>query len=331
MTQALPWINGYIQIESTPMKVLRWFFSLLLALILAIALIFSLPATAIVQQITNVQTVKTWFNESNVYDEFLASAFQEKLQEMMPQIANLPIGNNSQIFTAIAQSLPDDFVQHTFETVLDAHFDYFHGRKDRVEFTIDLTGMASSLNPSIPNLPTENNKTPPPVPPGNPPLQPPVNPSQLPSGISDRLTITEEDIELDYNNLANIRQFFTIATLIPRLSYGLILFLCFFIFAIAPRRRWRNGFSILGLTWLVSTVFLGFMTLATRSPSLNALQTQLNNTVVREDPNAGNLLLKTATIAHASIIDRILFLSGIGVLLGVICLAIAMISRRISD
>ncbi|MBP0017632.1 MAG: hypothetical protein J7647_08745 [Cyanobacteria bacterium SBLK] len=316
------------------MKALRWFFSILLALILAIALIFFLPATAIVQQITNVQTVKTWFNESNAYDEFLAAALQEKLQDAIPQLENLPLGNNRQIFTAIAQSLPDDFVQNLFETVLDAHFNYFHGRKDRVEFTIDLTNIANSLNPNISNLPTENNNTPPILPPGNPPTPPPIDPSQLnssqlPGGISEQLTITEEDIELDYNNLANIRQFFSIATLIPRLSYGLILLLSIFILAIASP-RWRNGLFVLGFTWLPSTILVVLLTLGARSPSLNGIQTQLNSTIVQEDPAAGNLLLQTAIVAHASIIERILFLSGVGVLLGVIFLAIAFMNRRIS-
>ncbi|MEM9538138.1 MAG: hypothetical protein AAGA60_01360 [Cyanobacteria bacterium P01_E01_bin.42] len=314
------------------MKSLRWFFSILLALILAIALIFSLPATAIVQQITNVQIVKTWFNESNAYDEFLAATFQEQLSGTIPQIGNLPIGNNSQIFTAIAQSIPDDFVQNLFETVLDAHFDYFHGRTEQVEFTIDLTDIAQSINPNLPNLPTENNNTPPILPPGNPPAPPLIDPSQLnssqlPNGLSDRLTITAEDIQLDYNNLANIRQFFSIATLIPRLSYGLILFLSIFILAISPR-PWRNGLSVLSLTWIPSTILVMLLTLGARSPSLNTIQTQLNNTVVQDDPAAGNLLLKTAIVAHASISDRILFLSGCGVLLGVIFLAIALISRR---
>lgn len=317
------------------MKALRWFFSILLALILAIALIFSLPTTAIVQQITNVQTVKTWFNESNAYDEFLAAALQEKLQDTIPQAGNLPIGNNNQIFTAIAQSLPDDFVQNLFETVLNAHFDYFHGRKDRVEFTIDLTDIAQTLNPNIPNLSTENNNTPPILPPGNPPAPPPIDPSQLnssqlPEGISDQLIITEEDIELDYNNLAKIRQFFSIATLIPRLSYGLILFLSIFILAIAPR-PWQNGLLVLGFTWLPSTIIVVLLTLGVRSPSLNAIQTQLNSTIVQEDPTAGNLLLKTSIIAHSSIVDRILFLSGAGILLGAVFLAIAFMSRRTAN
>ncbi|MGK7923976.1 MAG: hypothetical protein AB4290_01760 [Spirulina sp.] len=318
------------------MKALRWFFSILLAVILAIALLLSLPTTAIVQQITNAQTVKTWFNESNAYDEFLASAFQEKLQEMIPQVANIPVTGDRQIAIAIAQSLPDDFVQNMFETVLDAHFDYFHGRKDRVEFTINLTDITTSLDFNIPNLPTESNNTPPLLPPGNPPVPPPINPSpfnpsQLPSGvISEQLTITEEDVELDYNNLAKIRQFFATVTPIPRLAYGLILFLSLLILAIAPRRG-RNGLFLLGLTWLSSTILIGLITLGERASSLNALQTQLNNTVVQDDPAAGTLLLKTAIIAHASIMDRILFLLGMGILFGLICLAIAAIRWRISD
>lgn len=287
------------------MKALRWFCSIFLALILAIALMVSLPTTAIVQQITNVQTVKGWFNESNAYDEVLASAFQEKLQEMMPQMGNIPISGDRQFFEAIARSLPDDFVQNMFETILEAHFDYFHGRKDRVEFTINLTDLTQSLDSN-----------------------PPINPSQLPnSDISDKLTITEEDIKLDYEELADIQRFFTISTLIPRFAYGLILLISIFILAIASR-PWRNGLLVLGLTWLFSTILVGLISLGSRSASLSAIQSQLNSTVVQEDPAIGSILLKVATIAHTSIMNQIIFLSGVGIIFGLICLAIATIRRE---
>ncbi|MEA5471963.1 hypothetical protein [Spirulina sp. 06S082] len=310
------------------MKALRWFCSIFLALILAIALIVFLPTTAIVQQITNVQTVKVWFNESNAYDDVLASAFQEKLQEMVPQIGNFPLSGDRQLFGAIVRSLPDDFVENTFETILDAHFDYFHGRKDRVEFTINLTDITQSLNPN-----------PPICPPGTPPescASPPINParfnlSQLPNnGISDKLTLTEKDIKLDDENLADIRKFFTIATLIPRFAYGIILFISISILAIAPR-RWRNGLFILGFTWLSSTILVGLIALGSRATSLSAIQTQLNSTIVQEEPIAGTLLLKVAIIAHASIMNQIIFLSGVGIIFGLICLAIATIRWRTFD
>jgi len=138
--------------EDKKMTALRWVIAILTALVLALTLFISLPATAFVQQATNAQVAKTWFEQGNFYDKLLAAAFTS----MFPVDDSIPFISNRQFEEAIREALPERFVQTSFETVLDAYYNYFNGRQERISFTVSLVEVEDNLKNSLPQILKDN-------------------------------------------------------------------------------------------------------------------------------------------------------------------------------
>ncbi|MGK7927889.1 MAG: hypothetical protein AB4290_22075 [Spirulina sp.] len=332
------------------MNIIRWLLSILIALILAITLILSLPTTAFVQQITDSQTVKTWLRESNFYEDFLAAAFRELARDIFPSTENIPLVSDRQAIEEVQNSLPDRFIQNSFETIIDAYYNYFHGRQDRIEFTISLVEIEENLKTNVPKLLKETIAALPPCP-GNTQqdyekfergecLPSEANKRELYQAIDNTLqngekifekpNLTEEDLNINYQNLQQGRQFFAIAKAIPFTSYGVLLLFSLIILILTPRPI-KKGLLVLGITWIPTTFFVGAIALTSQSNVLAFIQGSIQESPENSDLIVNTLLFNFLETAYRSLSDRILLLSGVGFVFGIACMILSAIRFRAVD
>lgn len=324
------------------MIVLRWFVSIFMALVLAIVLIVSLPATATIQQVTSVQTVKTWLQDSNFYEDFLTATFEELARDIFASTDSFPLVSNYQVLEEIQNSLPDRFLQNTFETILDAYYNYFQGRQDTVTFNISLVEIEDNLKTNVPKLLKETIANLPPCP-GNSQqdyeqlergecLPSEVDQTELYRAIDDSIqseivfddsNLTAEDLNVNYEELQAIRRGFRILRSIPLICYGLMLLFSTIILIATPRPI-KKGLFVLGLTWLPCTFIVGAIALSSHSLSLQLMQALVRESSPNVDPIVHSLLLNFLIAAYQSISDRILLLSGVGFAFGIACMVLSV-------
>ena len=331
------------------MNVVRWFLSIFMALVLAIVLIISLPTTAAVQQVTSASTVKTWFLKSNFYEDFVAATFEELARDIFSSGDTIPLISDRQVLDEIENALGDRFVQNSFETIIDAYYNYFQGRQDTVEFQISLVEIEDNLKTNVPKLLKETIADLPPCP-GNTQqdyeqfergecLPSEVDPEELYQAIDDSIQneaifddpeLTEEDLNISYEELQPVRRSFAVLKLIPPIAYGIILLFSTIILVITPRPI-KKGLLVLGLTWLPSTFFVGAIALTSKSISLTLMEALVRESSGNIDPIVETLILNFFVTAYQSISDRILVLSGAGFALGLTCIVLSTIRFRKTD
>jgi hypothetical protein len=261
------------------MNVVRWILSVFMALILAGVLITSLPATATIQQITSAKTVKTWLQKSDFYEDFLTATFEELSRDIFSSTDSIPLISDRQVIDEIKNSLPDRFIQNSFETIIDAYYNYFQGRQDAIEFKINLVEVEENLKTNVPTLLKDSIAALPPCP-GNSKqdykkfeqgecLPSEVNSEDLYQAIDDAIQneivfndpdLTEEDLNITDTEAQAVRRVFTVLKLIPPITYGLILLFSTIILVLTPRPI-QKGLRVLGLTWLPSMFFTGTIAL----------------------------------------------------------------------
>ncbi|MBP0021578.1 MAG: hypothetical protein J7647_28995 [Cyanobacteria bacterium SBLK] len=331
------------------MSILRWFVSIFMALVLAIVLLISLPTTAAIQQVTSVQTIKTWLQESNFYQDFLTATFEELARDIFASTETFPLISNRQVLEEVENSLPDRFVQNTFETILDAYYGYFQGRKDTVTFNISLVEIRDNLKTNIPRLLKETIANFPPCI-GNSQqdyeqfergecLPSEVDVTELYRAIDNAIqseivfddsNLTAEDLNVSYEELQPIRRGFQILRSIPTICYGLMLLFSTIILIATPRPI-KKGLLVLGLTWIPCTFIVGAISLSSRSLSLQLMQALVRESSPNIDPIVHSLLLNFFITAYQSISDRILLLSGVGFAFGIACIVLSVTRFSTAD
>ncbi|MEM9542795.1 MAG: hypothetical protein AAGA60_25295 [Cyanobacteria bacterium P01_E01_bin.42] len=325
------------------MSVLRWFVSIFMALVLAIVLIVSLPTTAAIQQVTSVKTIKVWLQDSNFYEDFLAATFEELARDIFDSTETFPLISNRQVLDEIKNSLPQDFIQNTFETIIEAYYGYFQGREETVSFNISLLEISDNLKTNVPILLKRTIANLPPCP-GNSQqdyeqfergecLPPAVDKNELYRTIDDAIqsdiifddaNLTAEDLNISYEELQPIRRGFGILRSVPPICYGLMLLFSTIILIATPRPI-KKGLIVLGLTWLPCTFIIGASAIASRSFSLQLVQALVRESSTNVDPIVQSLLLNFFIEAYQSISDRVLLISGVGFAFGIACLVLSSI------
>lgn len=118
----------------------------LLSLLLFVCLIGAAVATSINVNLSHPDKIKTWLNQSGVYDHFVAEAIAQAQKSAGDKPDNGPVSlSDSAVRQAAESSFSPQLLQHSVNTVLDSNYAWLQGKTATPNFTIDLRSAKQSF------------------------------------------------------------------------------------------------------------------------------------------------------------------------------------------
>ncbi len=120
------------------LKIVRWFFSILLCLVLFITIITSITATSISTTVTNPKSLKTWLSQGSVYDKtptIASSMIKSQSEKEGPEQMPMSQEQLTEISRAV---LEPNWLKTNIETVIDSVYVWLRGETQIPTFQIDI-------------------------------------------------------------------------------------------------------------------------------------------------------------------------------------------------
>lgn len=140
----------------TCFKIFRFILSLLFSAVLFLLIVVGIPLSSLSKVLTNPENVKSWLDQSNVYEEISKSLSKSFKQDSQ--------GDNSKYFESDQQDefnqvvekvLPAAWLQETTEMIIDSVYSWLEGETSSPEFEIDISENLALAQEEIIKLTTD--------------------------------------------------------------------------------------------------------------------------------------------------------------------------------
>ncbi len=118
-------------------KVIRWFLSIILAILLFAFIIVGLTAGSISTTVTNPKNLKTWLSQGNVYEKVPTAVTTLIQSQGGGQLNQMPVSEEelTEISTAV---LEPTWIQKNVENAVDSFYIFLEGKTNLPDFEINI-------------------------------------------------------------------------------------------------------------------------------------------------------------------------------------------------
>ncbi len=131
------------------LKIVRWFFAVVISIFLMSFIGASLPAFSTVEVLHDKENLIKWFEEANMYNKISDQIVDEIIEEVKNKSGGVSYLSEDDQQIILKSSFSADWIQQEIERNIDAAYEWMNGDSDSPEFYIDLSGKEESIKAQV--------------------------------------------------------------------------------------------------------------------------------------------------------------------------------------